>query len=307
MPPRERAKLDEPVVSVIIPAYESHATLANCLEAIREQAFENFEVIVVDSGPSEKGAEIIRDRFPWVRFERASHRLLPHAARNRGSSLARSAILVFTDPDVYPNEKWLARLYGTYLQVGGIIVGSVLCHGRRWLDRGVHLSKFDMWLPGGGIRRVAIAPTVNLLCPRRVLEAVGGFPGGFMIGDTVLSWRVAEAGYSITFDPMAVLEHHHVSTWGGLLRERFSRGAEFARVRAETEAWSRPRAAWQLAVSVLPLRWAHLVLRTLREASAAGLLGDFLLTCPIVMSGHAAWLTGECRALVDALKQHARE
>ena len=40
-----------PAVSVIIPAYNSHDTLAGCLEALSRQTFQDFETLVVDSGP----------------------------------------------------------------------------------------------------------------------------------------------------------------------------------------------------------------------------------------------------------------
>ena len=299
--------MDLPRLSVIIPAYNSHATLPECLEAILRQTFGGFEVIVIDSGPSEQGAQIVADRFPWVRFERADRRLLPHAARNRGASLAKADLLVFTDPDVYPAPDWLARLFDVHHRYGGVIVGSVLCHGSRWLDRGTHLAKFDMWLPGGEARSISIAPTLNMLSPREILEELGMFPGEYMIGDTIFSWSVAGAGHSIVFEPKAVVEHHHVSSWLGLLRERFERGKEFAQVRGELRAWDPGRLIRQLAVSLIPIRWANLVLRTFRASIQAGLVRDFVFAFPVVVSAHAAWLAGESLSLFEALVHHARD
>jgi GT2 family glycosyltransferase len=295
-----------PRLSVVVPAYNSHATLTKCLEAISRQTFAGFEVIVVDSGPSPRGAEIIADHFPWVRLERAGQRLLPHAARNRGTSLAEADLLVFTDPDVYPAPDWLARLFEAYQQFGGVIVGSVLWAGNRWLDRGIHLAKFDMWLPGGTPRSISIAPTVNMLSPRHILVDLGMFPGEYMIGDTVFSWRLSEAGHPITFEPRAVVEHQHVSSWGGLLRERFVRGREFARVRAAHEDWSPGRLLVQLAVTLVPVRWAHLTLRTAQASKGAGRSSDFVLGSPVVLSAHAAWLAGESVALFETLVGHRR-
>ncbi|MCJ7512015.1 MAG: glycosyltransferase [Anaerolineales bacterium] len=300
-------KTERPRLSVVIPAYNSHETLPECLEAISRQSLEGFEVIVIDSGPSAQGAQIVGDRFPWVRLERAGQRLLPHAARNRGASLAKADLLVFTDPDAYPAPDWLDRLLEAHHRFGGVIVGSVLCHGSRWLDRGTHLAKFDMWLPGGEARGISIAPTVNLLSPRGILVELGMFPGEYMIGDTVFSWRVAGAGYPITFEPRAVVEHHHVSSWLGLLRERFQRAQEFARVRGQLEAWDRRRMIRQLAASLIPIRWANLVVRTFRASIQAGLLWDFVFTLPVVFSAHAAWLAGESLALFEALVHHARD
>lgn len=299
--------IDRPRLSVVIPAYDSHTTLPESLEAILRQTFDGFEVIVIDSGPSEQGAQIVADRFPWVRFERAGRRLLPHAARNRGASLAKADLLVFTDPDVYPAPDWLDRLFDAHHRFGGVIVGSVLCYGNRWLDRGAHLAKFDMWLPRGEARSISIAPTVNVLSPRGILEELGMFPGEYMIGDTVFSWRVAGAGHLVTFEPRAVVEHHHVSSWRGLLRERFQRAQEFAWVRSEFEAWNRGRLIRQLAVSLIPIRWANLVLRTFRASIQAGLVRDFVFAFPVVVSAHAAWLAGESQSLFEALVHHARD
>jgi glycosyltransferase AglE len=294
-----------PSVSIVIPAYDSHGTLGGCLQAIGGQSFRSFEVIVVDSGPSIEGERLVHGQFPWVRLERVSERLLPHAARNRGVELSEAAVIVFTDPDVYPHQDWLARLMQSYQQTQGIVVGSVACHGHRWLDVGIHLSKFDMWLPGSPPGDTLIAPTLNLLCPRPIFDDLGGFRGEFVIGDTVFSWMATSHGYAMTFAPAAVVDHHHVSSWRKLLRERFTRGAEFGLVRVDQAGWGRGRILLHLALSILPIRWAGLVARTFRCAGSAGMLGQALWTSPIIFTAHAAWLAGECRSFVSCLARVA--
>ncbi|HVS63108.1 MAG TPA: glycosyltransferase [Thermoanaerobaculia bacterium] len=49
-----------PRVSVVIPAYRSHATIAGCLAALRQQEYRSFEVVVVDSSPDERTAREVR-------------------------------------------------------------------------------------------------------------------------------------------------------------------------------------------------------------------------------------------------------
>jgi len=49
---------DSPLVSVVIPTYNSEKTLANCLESIKNQTYENVEIIVVDNFSTDKTTEI---------------------------------------------------------------------------------------------------------------------------------------------------------------------------------------------------------------------------------------------------------
>jgi GT2 family glycosyltransferase len=294
-----------PALTVVMPAFESHATLPGSLRAIGRQEFRDFEVVLVDSSPTNRGADIAIRDFPWVRLVRPGRRLLPHEARNLGVSVSKADLIVFTDPDIYPSPAWLGRLLAAYGHEGGLVVGSVACHGRRWVDVGTHLAKFDLWLPGGKRRRIEVAPTLNCLCSRALYEKVGGFRGEYMIGDTIFSWNVAGAGHPVTFEPEAVVWHHHLASWRSLLRERYLRGAEFGRVRSRLGGWPRSRLALQLAITVLPLRWAGLVTRTLRHSLQARMVGDFVLTSPVIVSAHAAWLAGEIRGYLGELTRRA--
>src|SRR5687768_14228290 len=99
-----------PQVSVIIPLYESHTTLGDCLRAVKRQTFPAVEVILVDSTPHDMAANVARAILPNAIYLSVGRRLLPHAARNLGAARASGNLLVFTDPDIYPNGGWLERL-----------------------------------------------------------------------------------------------------------------------------------------------------------------------------------------------------
>jgi len=53
--------LDNPLVSVIIPTYNSEKTLAKCLESIKNQTYQNIEVILVDKYSIGKTIEIAKN------------------------------------------------------------------------------------------------------------------------------------------------------------------------------------------------------------------------------------------------------
>ena len=294
--------------SVIIPSYESHGTIAAMLRSLGNQIFRDFEIIVIDSGRSSAVAEIAAN-FPDVLYHRTAERLLPHEARNLGVSLAGSDLLVFTDPDVVVAPDWLEKLIATYRATNRPVSGAVASVQRDWLKIGIHLAKFDLWLPGGPARDVAIGPTVSFLCPRQLFEKAGGFNGREMIGDTLLSWELVRLGHPPRFCPDAIVYHDHRSTFRQLLGERFARGADFARLRMSTADWDIGRTLITLCASVLPLRLAKLVARSIGCSAQAGCLRDGLRTLPVIVSGHAAWLTGEVsqygRRLVATKKERA--
>jgi hypothetical protein len=114
-----------------------------------------------------------------------------------------------------------------------------------------------------------------------------------MIGDTLLSWALIRHGSTLQFAPDAIVYHDHRSTLPELLRERFVRGADFARLRADCENWDPLRTGAILAATILPVRLLKLVARTFRASARAHCTGDFFRTRPVITAGHAAWLAGE--------------
>jgi GT2 family glycosyltransferase len=114
-----------------------------------------------------------------------------------------------------------------------------------------------------------------------------------MIGDTLFSWRLERLGIPIWFAPQSVVEHEHTDTWGELLRQMYGRGREFGHARRTVQQWSRLRTLGMTVASILPLRLAKIVMRVLWNAARARMLGRYVTTCPIILTGHVARLAGE--------------
>lgn len=96
-----------PAISIIIPMYNSRATVAQTLDSLLAQTEASWEAIIIDDGSTDGCGEIVgghiaRDpRFRLVRRENGG----PAAARNTGLDLARGRYIAFLDPDdtVYPH------------------------------------------------------------------------------------------------------------------------------------------------------------------------------------------------------------
>ena len=156
-----------PRVSVLMPAYHSEDTIAATLDALATQTFADFETIVVDSSPGEATAQLMADRYPGVHFHHSRDRLLPHAARNLGVSLASGELLVFTDPDCVARPDWLERLVAAHDRGHPVVGGAIELAQEGWVTTGIHLSKFNAWSEGGESGTRADLATANALWSRR--------------------------------------------------------------------------------------------------------------------------------------------
>jgi glycosyltransferase involved in cell wall biosynthesis len=96
-----------PLLSVIVPVYNSSQELRLCLAALQQSDYEDFEVIVVDDGSSEPLEELVTSYA--CRYLRLAGPHGPARARNRGVEIANGLYMVFIDADVCIHTDTLAR------------------------------------------------------------------------------------------------------------------------------------------------------------------------------------------------------
>lgn len=77
-------QLNQPLVSVIIPAYNAEVFIAKTLESVLSQTYQNIEVLVVDDGSSDKTAEIVKS------FAQKDSRISLLQQSNAGVAAARN-------------------------------------------------------------------------------------------------------------------------------------------------------------------------------------------------------------------------
>jgi glycosyltransferase involved in cell wall biosynthesis len=95
-------------VSVIIPAFNAAATVAESLQSVRAQTFAPDEVILVDDGSSDDTAERALAACPGLIVVRQAHAGAA-AATNAGFGVARAPLVAMLDADdLWPPDK-LAR------------------------------------------------------------------------------------------------------------------------------------------------------------------------------------------------------
>lgn len=121
--------MDE-MISIIVPVYNVEAYLKQCLDSIRAQTYENFEVILVDDGSTDLCGKICDayskqdGRFKVIHKKNGG---LMDAWKN-GLEYANSDLIMFVDSDDWVEKNILEILYNEYLQTMADIVCCSFVH-----------------------------------------------------------------------------------------------------------------------------------------------------------------------------------
>ena len=109
----EKRGQEKTVISVIIPMYNSAAVIERCLTSVMRQSFRDIEIIVIDDGSTDHGADVVLelaskdDRIRYIRQENGG----ASRARNRGLDAANGEWICFIDSDDAIEEDYLSSMY----------------------------------------------------------------------------------------------------------------------------------------------------------------------------------------------------
>ncbi len=102
--------MTSPQISVVVPAYNGAAFIADAIASVRAQDCGSTEIIVVDDGSTDATAEIVQRIMPAVRLLRQSKAGAP-AARNAGIAAAQADVVALLDcDDLWPSDKLILQL-----------------------------------------------------------------------------------------------------------------------------------------------------------------------------------------------------
>lgn len=214
-----------PDVSVVMPAFNSGATILQSIRSVQAQSFEDWELIVVDDGSRDVTADLVeevRAQDPRVVFLRSRENLGAWNARNTAIEAARGRYVAFLDSD----DLWLPRK----LEIQ-------LAHMREH-DCALGYSSYSMFYEDG---RELIFHVPASVAYRRFLK-------GSVIGCLTAVYDTRKIGKRY----MPVLrKHEDYALWLGILRDGHA-------ARGVDQVLARYRAAGGMSGnkwSVLPYQW----------------------------------------------------
>lgn len=230
-----------PSISVVIPCYNSGATLPQTLDSLRAQTLPPHEVIVVDDGSSDPATVALLDSLTAVRLVRQPNRGLP-AARNAGFAAATGEFVLPLDADDWLEPDALEKLVAALRRetTAAFAFSHLRLEGE---SRGV-LAKHYNFFEQLFLNQLPYA----LLIRRSEWAAAGGYDETMRRGYEDWEFNVrlgARGGFGVVVPEP--LFHYRVTSGGMLLsKSRHLHGSLWAEVQARNPAVYRWTALWKL-------------------------------------------------------------
>ncbi|KFG70225.1 hypothetical protein JH26_05685 [Microvirga sp. BSC39] len=170
-----RSPVRGPLVSVLMPAYNSAGTIAYALESLRSQTYHDLEIIVVDDASQDETVQVIARACavdPRIRFIPLSQNSGPFVARNSALAAATGEFVTNQDADDWAHPQKIATAIAE-LQRDPSIIATWVEHIRCSRERGFRALN-------GYIR-----PDASSLMFRRrpVVETIGWYDSVRAAGD----------------------------------------------------------------------------------------------------------------------------
>jgi glycosyltransferase involved in cell wall biosynthesis len=186
-----------PFISVVIPTYNRLELLKLTVDSVRNQSYDNFEIIVVDDGATDGTGKWLDQQDDLIVVHQSNSGIA--AARNKGISMAGGDWVSFVDhDDIWAREK---------LRIQADFIGeNPECHlvaarhirlgtpgpwiGRpRWIKGDLFVDLFSK----------SFIHTSSVIIRKDVIESIGGFPTRYRFADEFHVWLKIAAQSHIAY------------------------------------------------------------------------------------------------------------
>ena len=236
-----------PPISVVVCTRDRALSLARCLQTLARLDYPTYEVVVVDNGSQDPTvAQVVAESgFRYVREDRPGL----DWARNCGIKAAQNDIIAYIDDDALATPGWLRGIAQGFadpqvMAVTGMVLPAEIetpaqhdfeTYGgmsKGFIGYTIHrntLSSLDLF------RAHNWGVGANMAFRRPLFDAVGDFDVALDVGtpasgggDLEFFFRTVVAGYTLRYEPVAMVRHVHRRDTRMFKRQIYNNGRAFA-------------------------------------------------------------------------------
>lgn len=198
------------MISVVIPLYNKEKQIANTLQTVLNQTFQDFEIVIVNDGSTDNSvAEVEKVQDLRIRIIHQKNAGVS-AARNKGIEEAKYNLIAFLDADDEWKPEYLETQYNLYLKYPECSVFAVNYEFKN--SKGNVTSTKINKLPFTGndgilsnyfeVASNSHPPlwTSAVVVKKDAIESIGRFPIGIKTGEDLLTWARLAIKYKIAYN-----------------------------------------------------------------------------------------------------------
>lgn len=220
--------MDNIEVNVIIPNWNGAKFLHDCLSSLRDQTYQNMEIIMVDNGSADNSINFAKENFPEVRIVSLNKNMGFAYAVNKGISSSKGKYIALLNNDTKVEKNWLEELVKVLNEnpeagsgtpkimmidnkkiIGGTgdfynSFGLTFQRGHGEIDRGQYDKREEVFSACG---------TASIY-RKEIFDNIGLFDEDFFsyFEDVDLGFRAQLAGWKCIYVPTAIVYHHYRGT-----------------------------------------------------------------------------------------------
>ncbi|HEX3593507.1 MAG TPA: bifunctional polysaccharide deacetylase/glycosyltransferase family 2 protein, partial [Polyangiaceae bacterium] len=219
----------EPLVSIIVPAYNEGKVIGTTLRSLLATAYKNFEILVIDDGSTDDTAEVVEAmaaQHPAIRLIRQTNGGKSKAA-NHALTQARGDIVVAVDADTLVAPEAIPKMIAHFASpdvtavCGNIAVGNV--NGIFTAFQAIEYvtsQNFDR-RAYSVLNCISVVPGALGAWRREAVIAAGGYSEETLTEDADLTLAILRNGGRVVYEPEAHGMTEAPESLGALLKQRF--------------------------------------------------------------------------------------
>lgn len=195
--------------SVVVICFNAGDTLTGCLEAL--QPLQWREVVVVDNASTDDSIGAALVQWPGVTVVRSAVNLGFAGGANLGAHHTTGSVLIFLNPDTYPETATLQYLVNSLIDTPGVAGPLVYQQATQGYEAGavVDISGIPHGLSVNDSRLPLYITGCCLATNRSCFDLVGGFDTRYFmfVEDVEYCWQALRRGFEVSVVREAVIDH----------------------------------------------------------------------------------------------------